>query len=284
MKRYKAVLKEAEASLSVSGQETRVAAIVMEELFGLNFAGLMVHGDELMSKEDYKKFVSVIERVCQNEPYQYVLGEAYFYDSYFKVTPDTLIPRNETEELVDFVLNNEPDTGLTAVDIGTGTGAIGLTLAKHWTSNKVIVTDISPGALSTARENGRRLGVSAEYLEGSLFEPLVDKEIKADIIISNPPYISEDEKYLMTSSVLEYEPAAALFADDGGLALYKEMIRTLPEVLKPGGRIYFEIGFKQADALKSYIETAWPGTIAHVIKDINQQDRILYFTRGEKSD
>lgn len=213
-----------------------------------------------------------------------MLGEAYFYDSYFKVTPDTLIPRNETEELVAFVLNNEPDTGLTAVDIGTGTGAIGLTLAKHWTSNKVIVTDISPGALSTARENGRRLGVSAEYLEGSLFEPLMDKEIKADIIISNPPYISEDEKHLMTSSVVEYEPAAALFADDGGLALYKEMIRTLPEVLKPGGRIYFEIGFKQADALKSYIETAWPGTIAHVIKDINQQDRILYFTRGEKSD
>ncbi|CAM4239034.1 peptide chain release factor N(5)-glutamine methyltransferase [Jeotgalicoccus halotolerans] len=284
MKRYKAVLKEAEASLSVSGQETRVAAIVMEELFGLNFAGLMVHGDELMPKEDYKKFSSVIERVCLNEPYQYVLGEAYFYESYFKVTPDTLIPRNETEELVDFVLNNEPDTGLTVVDIGTGTGAIGLTLAKHWTSNKVIVTDISPGALSTARENGRRLGVSAEYLEGSLFEPLVDKEIKADIIISNPPYISEDEKHLMTSSVLEYEPAAALFADDGGLALYKEMIRTLPEVLKPGGRVYFEIGFKQADALKSYIETAWPGTIAHVIKDINQQDRILYFTRGEKSD
>lgn len=284
MKRYKAVLKEAEASLSVSGQETRVAAIVMEELFGLNFAGLMVHGDELMPKEDYQKFASVIERVCLNEPYQYVLGEAYFYESYFKVTPDTLIPRNETEELVDFVLNNEPDTGLTAVDIGTGTGAIGLTLAKHWTSNKVIVTDISPGALSTARENGRRLGVSAEYLEGSLFEPLVDKEIKADIIISNPPYISEDEKHLMTSSVLEYEPAAALFADDGGLALYKEMIRTLPEVLKPGGRIYFEIGFKQADALKSYIETAWPGTIAHVIKDINQQDRILYFTRGEQSD
>ena len=284
MKRYKAVLKEAEASLSVSGQETRVAAIVMEELFGLNFAGLMVHGDELMPKEDYQKFSSVIERVCLNEPYQYVLGEAYFYDSYFKVTPDTLIPRNETEELVDFVLNNEPDIGLTAVDIGTGTGAIGLTLAKHWTSNKVIVTDISPGALSTARENGRRLGVSAEYLEGSLFEPLVDKEIKADIIISNPPYISEDEKHLMTSSVLEYEPAAALFADDGGLALYKEMIRTLPEVLKPGGRVYFEIGFKQADALKSYIETAWPGTIAHVIKDINQQDRILYFTRGEQSD
>src|SRR5699024_10997507 len=150
MKRYKAVFKETEDSLSVSEQKTRVAAIVMEDLFGFHFAVLLVHCTEMMPKEDYQKFASVIDRVCLNEPYQYVLGEAYFYESYFKVTPDTLIPRNETEELVDFVLNNDPDTGLTAVDIGTGTGAIGLTLAKHWTSNKVIVTDISPGALSTA--------------------------------------------------------------------------------------------------------------------------------------
>ena len=120
-----------------------------------------------------------------------------------------------------------------------------------------------------------------DYLVGSLFEPLVNKEIKADIIISNPPYISEDEKHLMTPSVLEYEPGTALFADDNGLALYKAMIRTLPDVLKPGGRVYFEIGFSQADTLKRYIENIWPGTCVQVIKDINQQDRILHFKWGE---
>jgi release factor glutamine methyltransferase len=284
MKQYKTVLKEAEASLSVSGQETRVASIVMEELFGMNFMKLMVHGEDPMPKEDYIMFSDVIKRVCQNEPYQYVLGEAYFYDAYFAVTPDTLIPRNETEELVAFVLNNEKDSGLTAVDIGTGTGAIGLTLAKYWKSNRVIVTDLSRGALKVARKNGERLGVTVEYLEGSLFAPLVDKEIKADIIISNPPYISEDEKHLMTASVLEHEPDTALFADDNGLALYKEMIRALPDVLKPGGRVYFEIGFNQAEALRTYIENVWPDTEVQVVKDINQHDRILYFTRGDKSD
>lgn len=284
MKQYKAVLKEAEASLSLSGQEIRVASIVMDELFEMNFAQLMIRGEDMMPKEDYKKFTSVIERVCRNEPYQYVLGEAYFYDAYFKVTPDTLIPRNETEELVEFVLKNESDTGLTAVDIGTGSGAIGLTLARHWQLNKLIVTDLSAAALSVARENGKRLGVNAEYLEGSLFAPLVDKEIKADIIISNPPYISGDEKHLMTPSVLEYEPETALFADDNGLALYKTMIRTLPDVLKPGGRIYFEIGFNQADALVEYIGSVWPGTFVQVVKDINQQDRILHFTWGEQND
>lgn len=284
MKQYKAVLKEAEASLSVSGQEIRVASIVMEELFGMNFTKLMIYGEDIMPEEDYEKFTSVIERVCHNEPYQYVLGEAYFYDAYFTVTPDTLIPRNETEELVEFVLQNESDLGLTVVDIGTGTGAIGLTLAARWKSNKVIVTDLSAGALCTARKNGERLGVSAGYLEGSLFTPLVDKEIKADIIISNPPYISEDEKHLMTPSVLEYEPGTALFADDNGLALYKTMIRTLPDVLKPGGRVYFEIGFSQGDALKEYIDSVWPGTFVQVVKDINQQDRILHFTWGGQSD
>lgn len=284
MKQYKAVLKEAEASLSVSGQEIRVASIVMEELFGMNFTKLMIYGEDMMPKEDYEKFTSVIERVCHNEPYQYVLGESFFYDAYFTVTPDTLIPRNETEELVEFVLNNESDLGLTAVDIGTGTGAIGLTLAAHWKSNKVIVTDLSAGALSTAKKNGERLGVNVEYLEGSLFAPLVDKEIKADIIISNPPYISEDEKHLMTPSVLEYEPGTALFADDNGLALYKAMIRSLSDALKPGGRVYFEIGFSQAEALKEYIDSVWPGTVVQVVKDINQQDRILHFTWGEYSD
>lgn len=284
MKQYKVVLKEAEASLSVSGQEIRVASIVMEELFGMNFAKLMIYGEDMMPKEDYEKFASVIERVCHNEPYQYVLGEAFFYDAYFTVTPDTLIPRNETEELVEFVLKNENDLGLTAVDIGTGTGAIGLTLAAHWKSNKVIVTDLSAGALRTAKKNGERLGVNVEYLEGSLFAPLVDKEIKADIIISNPPYISEDEKHLMTPSVLEYEPGTALFADDNGLALYKAMIRRLSDVLKPGGRVYFEIGFSQADALKEYIGSVWPGVVVQVVKDINQQDRILHFTWGEYSD
>lgn len=284
MKQYKAVLKEAEASLSVSGQEIRTASIVMEELFGMNFTKLMIYGENPMPKEDYEKFKSVIERVCHNEPYQYVLGEAFFYDAYFTVTPDTLIPRNETEELVEFVLKNESDLGLTAVDIGTGTGAIGLTLAAHWKSNKVIVTDLSAGALSTAKTNGERLGVNVEYLEGSLFAPLVDKEIKADIIISNPPYISEDEKHLMTPSVLEYEPDTALFADDNGLALYKAMIRRLSDVLKPGGRVYFEIGFNQADALKEYIGSVWPGTFVQVVKDINQQDRILHFTWGEQND
>ena len=284
MKQYKAILKEAEASLSVSGQESRIASIVMEELFDINLTRLMIYGDDIMPVADCEKYMDVISRVCKNEPYQYVLGKAFFYDSYFKVTPDTLIPRNETEELVQFILDKEADDGLTAVDIGTGTGAIGLTLQRHWTSNKVIVTDLFEAALEVAKDNGELLGVSVEYLQGSLFEPLTAQKIKADVIVSNPPYISNEERHLMTPSVLEHEPDTALFAAEDGLALYKEMINGLPEVLKPGGRVYFEIGFNQAAALKSYIDKVWPGIDVHVVKDINQQDRILHFTWGEAID
>lgn len=280
MKQYKAVLKEAEASLSVSGQEVRIAAIVLEELFDMNFTQLMIRGEDNMPVEDYEKFQAVIERVGKNEPYQYVLGEAYFYDAYFKVTPDTLIPRNETEELVALLLEQEPDANLTVADIGTGTGAIGLTLQRHWSTNKVILTDLSEEALSVAKENGKRLGVNVEFIAGSLFEPLVAADIKVDIVVSNPPYISTGEKHLMTPSVLEHEPSSALFAEDEGLALYKEMIRTLPNVLNEGGRVYFEIGFDQADKLKKYVESVWPNTTVHVVKDINQQDRILHFKWG----
>lgn len=284
MKQYKAVLKGAEASLSVSGQEVRIASIVLEELFGMNFTQMMLHGEDAMPADDYEKFKTVIERVCKNEPYQYVLGEAYFYDSYFKVTPDTLIPRNETEELVALVLEQEPDAYLTVADIGTGTGAIGLTLQRHWSSNKVILTDLSEEALTVAKENGARLGVTADYMSGSLFEPLMASDVRVDVVVSNPPYISTDEKELMTSSVLEHEPASALFAADDGLALYKEMIRTLPDVLNEGGRVYFEIGFGQADKLKQYVESTWPKTAVHIVKDINQQDRILHFKWGEQYD
>lgn len=284
MKRYKEVLKEAEASLSISGQESRIASILLEEMFGLTLSQLMIHENETMPKADYDYFMEVIDRVNKNEPYQYVLGQAYFYDTYFKVTSDTLIPRPETEELVYYVLNNESDHGLQVADIGTGTGAIGLTLARHWKNNKVTVTDISSEALSVAKENGVNLGVEVTYKQGDLLTPLKESGRQFDVLISNPPYISEDETHLMTPSVLEYEPHQALFADDDGLALYKKMILKLDDVLTKGGRVYFEIGYAQGAALLEFVKDIKQISNPVIIKDINEQDRILHFTWGEDDD
>lgn len=284
MKQYKTVLKEAEASLSISGQEKRIASILLDEMFDLNLSQLMIRENDWMPKEDYDAFIEVINRVKNNEPYQYVLGRAYFYDTYFKVTTDTLIPRPETEELVYYVLNQEKDQGLNVADIGTGTGAIGLSLARHWKQNKVTVTDISKETLAVAKENGQNLGVEVSYLKGDLLTPLREAGIEYDVIVSNPPYISEDETHLMTPSVLEYEPHQALFADDNGLALYKEMILNLDGVLSKGGRVYFEIGFLQGPPLLEFIKDIDQISNPVIIKDINEQDRILHFTWGEDDD
>lgn len=284
MKPYKDILKEAEASLSISGQEERIASILMEEMFGMNMTKLMLYGNEMMPMEDYKSFEAAIKRVLTHEPYQYVLGRAYFYDAYFKVTTSTLIPRPETEELVDYVLKREADNGALVADIGTGSGIIGLTLKRHWEENQLILTDISKAALEIAQINGREQGIVATYLQGNLFEPLIDKGIKLDVLVSNPPYISEDERHLMSTSVLKYEPTTALFALDQGLYLYKEMISNLPSVLRKGGRVYFEIGFSQGEQLLEFVAATWPDTEAEVIKDINGNDRILHFTWGEEND
>lgn len=284
MKPYKDILKEAKASLSISGKESRLASILMEEMFGMNLTQLMLHGEEPMPEADLHAFEQALKRVMNNEPYQYVLGSAYFYDAYFKVTPDTLIPRPETEELVDYILKHEDDNGSVVADIGTGSGVIGLTLQKHWQANQVFLSDISYEALEVAKLNGKEQGIEPTYLHGDLFEPFIERGIKLDILVSNPPYISQEERHLMSLSVLKYEPMTALFAEDQGLYLYKAMISNLPSVLKSNGRVYFEIGFSQGQPLLRFIEKTWPNTDAKVIKDINGNDRILHFTWGEQHD
>ena len=253
-------------------------------MFGMNLTQLMLHGEEPMPEADLHAFEQALKRVMNNEPYQYVLGSAYFYDAYFKVTPDTLIPRPETEELVDYILKHEDDNGSVVADIGTGSGVIGLTLQKHWQENQVFLSDISYEALEVAKLNGKEQGIEPTYLHGDLFEPFIERGIKLDILVSNPPYISQEERHLMSPSVLKYEPMTALFAEDQGLYLYKAMISNLPSVLKTNGRVYFEIGFSQGQPLLRFIEKTWPNTDAKVIKDINGNDRILHFTWGEQHD
>lgn len=276
---YREAIKKAETSLLEHGKEKRIARLLSEDLFLLTTTQIMMQSDEPMSEREYGLYSEAVKRVCSGEPYQYVVGFSWFYGEKFKVTTDTLIPRNETEELVLFVLDKESDNGQTAVDIGTGTGVIPVTLQKHWSKNKVYATDISQHALEVAKINCESHDVDITFYQGDLYSPLIENKIKTDIIISNPPYISREDLSIMTPSVIEHEPHQALFAEDDGLEIYKRLIDGLPEVLNAGGRVYCEIAFNQKNPLLKYLLKKWPETKHFgVVKDINKQDRILYFT------
>lgn len=274
---YASQLKIAVEKLKNSHEETNPAFLAMEDLFGMNRTRLMIDGEIEMPEAERQMLHKVIDEVCSGKPYQYVIGFSWFYGEKFKVNENVLIPRNETEELVQLVLKETADDGKTAADIGTGTGIIPIILGKHWTYNRLFAVDISEEALDVARENNHLHNTKTVLLKGDLFEPLIEQGIRVDVLISNPPYISCDETDYMSRSTLEYEPAVALYAGDSGLALYKKMINDLPKVMNDRGKVYFEIGFRQGEALRDYIVSIWPNTVPEIENDINGNPRILHF-------
>lgn len=273
------VQKRAADKLSLHGLEPRIATLLFQDAFKLYNADYMLALTEAMSPEDQALYDAYLQRVLDGEPYQYVVGFAHFYGETFFVNPDVLIPRFETEELAALILEREPRTGITIADIGTGSGIIGLSLAKH-SNNHVYLSDKFKGALAVAKENQRILDGEEDritFLLGDMFEPFVKSDIKVDVLVSNPPYISHEEVDVMSKDTLNFEPHSALFATDDGLFYYKHMVSNLDKILNNGGRVYFEIGYRQGHVLKAYINSVMPHIDVQVIKDINNQDRIIYF-------
>lgn len=207
-------------------------------------------------------------------PIQYIIGEAYFMGEMFKVTPDVLIPRDETEILVrkamEFILQEDLKEVL---DIGTGSGCIACTIA-HKTDATVLGVDISSDALRVALDNVTRLGINnrAVFRKSDLFSKVREEE-KFDMIISNPPYIPLGT---ILSDEVNYEPRIALFADENGLRFYREIVEQAPEFLKPNGKLLFELGIGESNAVKSFMEKDFKDII--VEKDLAGIDRIIYGT------
>lgn len=165
----------------------------------------------------------------------------------------------------------------TVCDIGTGTGAIAISLKKERTNLNVIATDISDDALKVAKENARLNQAEIEFLQGDALKPLINNGIKVDVLLSNPPYISYEEKVEMSETVLEYEPHLALFTQNNGLAIYKRILNDLDKVMKKDGLVIFEIGHLQGKILKSYIHEHYKVKNLAIIKDINQKNRMIQF-------
>jgi len=271
-KTYQEVLLRASSFLEEQGKEGYAIQYVFLARKQWTKTDWLLNMQQTMTAEDEQQITSDLELLLNNHPPQYLLGFEEFYGRTFQVTEATLIPRPETEELVEKCLAMNPATARTVVDVGTGTGAIGLTLKLERPLWQVSVVDISQEALAVAETNGKELGAEVAFYLGDTLGPI---EGPIDILISNPPYISAEEWSLMDESVRLFEPKTALFAEDHGLAIYRKLAQQAQSKLAQDGKIFLEIGFQQGAAVQQIFQEAFPDKRVEVHQDLSQNDRMV---------
>lgn len=224
---------------TVEEREARALAfVVLEDAFGLSRTDIYLGKDTAFSEDDTIRLEKILRRLEQGEPVQYVIGTAQFCNLTFRVTPDTLIPRPETEELVGWVASLLPsEAPCSVLDVGTGTGCIAISLAKQFPRAQVTAWDISEGALAVARQNAETNGVTVDFCQKDVLEVVNESAASAPssdalYIVSNPPYICERERAEMEVHVLDYEPASALFVPDADPLLFYRALARLGQQLK----------------------------------------------------
>lgn len=266
-----------------NGKEVSAVKLLMLKVTGTSAVAFNSSLEELITESQQDAFFKLFDQYLNGKPVAYILGEQYFYGHVFKVNPSVLIPRMETEllvEWIDYDLRQFDSTkSPVVVDIGTGSGAIAIALKKQHEFATVIGTDISSEALAVAIENGNELKASIEWLKGDFLEPIIQKGIKVDYLISNPPYVSEGDE--VDPSVLQYEPHLALFAEEGGMASYRRILEKASLVMKPQGKIYFEIGSTQKGPITQMIHDLCPHSTFTIEKDYSGHDRIVIITYKE---
>lgn len=234
--------------------------------------------DKEITREEREEIVSIVERLKHYEPVQYIFGEAVFYGHVFKVNPSVLIPRPETEELVEHIINEYQGKSATIFDIGSGCGCIAVTLALHLPISDIFACDISDNALALSRENANTLGVEVPFYKMDILdlkqsEPAIPSGL--DVIVSNPPYLTSKEIPFMDKNVLDYEPKEALFVTDEDPLLFYRCIAYLGKrKLKSGGRIYVEINPQYGDEIVTMFRKQRLKKI-EIIMDISGRKRFV---------
>ena len=225
---------------------------ICEQHFGYKRIDVSLKSETLIMPETFEYFETLISRLLTYEPIQYILGTTSFFGLEFKVDANVLIPRPETEELVAWILNQtDSSQPLKILDIGTGSGCIAVSLAKHLPNAEVYALDVSPAALEMAQYNAQQNGVQLHAMEANILE-WTTTELQFDIIVSNPPYVRESEKERMAPNVLEHEPHLALFVENNHpLVFYKAIVTLSTQALKKQGLLYFEINEYLAENTKA---------------------------------
>ncbi|MEA5445459.1 peptide chain release factor N(5)-glutamine methyltransferase [Gammaproteobacteria bacterium AB-CW1] len=254
----------------------REARLLLRHASGLGDAQIMAFPERQLTAAEAERYLAWVRRRARHEPIAHLLGWRDFRQLSLRVDANTLIPRPETELLVDLALDLMPAGGVRALDLGTGSGAIALCLADERPAWSVSASDESAAALSVARDNAQRLGLKLRLLEGDWFEPVTGERF--DLIVSNPPYIPEQDPHLAQGD-LPHEPRTALAAGDDGLDDLRRIIREAPAQLTPNGRLMLEHGHDQGPAVRALLDAAGLIEIA-THRDLAGRERISTARRG----
>lgn len=249
------------------------ARLLLEEVCGTDRNDLLVHGDKEIPPEQCDRYVEYIQRRQKREPLQQITGYQEFMGLRFKVTPDVLIPRQDTEILVEEVMRYVHD-GMHILDMCTGSGCILLSLLKYSNDCEGTGCDISEPALKVAEGNAKELSLNASFVQSNLFENISGKY---EFIVSNPPYIPTGVIPTLMEEVRDHEPVSALDGREDGLYFYREIVEKAGEYLYPGGMLFFEIGYDQAEKVSSLMRQAGYQEVT-VCKDLAGLDRVVYGT------
>ena len=248
------------------------AQILLARALDVGRVFLFAHPENVLSDSQRIDFLATIERRAKGEPVAYILGSAGFYDIELRVTPATLIPRPETELLLEAALRvSESKATATVADIGAGSGALAIAFKKQRPKCAVYATDICAEALTVARQNAARYRADIHLLRGDLASPLLERGVKVDLLMANLPYIATDE--LARLSVADYEPSLALDGGADGLDCIRRLLRQLPAVCQPGAYVLLEIGAGQGAAVKRMTRNVC-GAEADILRDYAGLDRI----------
>jgi release factor glutamine methyltransferase len=249
--------------------------LIFKTHFGIGRLHLLLDSGQIVSSATVKRIVEITDELKTGKPVQYVLGETAFYDCTIKVNKTTLIPRPETEELVDLIVKENPDFRGRIIDIGTGSGCIAIALKKTLPESDVTGIDISDGALEMASSNALLNNAEVSFLKVDIFQFDTALFPRAGILVSNPPYVTESEKQFMKANVLDFEPHSALFVpDDDPLIFYRKIVNLSVEILIPGGKLYFEINEKKGLEICSLLESAGYSEVK-IVDDINGKNRFV---------
>ena len=267
-----------EEELIRQGEEAESLSFVYRSLKNLSFTDFVFALQQEVTEEEEVFVKEIFQQLAAHKPAQYIIGQADFYGMQLTVDERVLIPRPETEELVELILAENPETNLSVLDIGTGSGAIALALAKNRPAWSVTAADISQDALDVANENAKNQNLQIFLKKSDCFTEISEKY---DIIVSNPPYISREDESEVGLNVLHSEPHLALFAAEDGLAIYRRIAEDAKDYLKDGGKIYLEIGYKQGQSVPELFRKHLPEKRVRTLKDQFGQDRMVVVDDGQ---